>query len=180
MCQGCYKHSLWLPPCFSPHYSLITNYRKNLFPKNVLSSVLLFNRYYNSWCLDVFIGDKCSSVRKLMLHTALTKREGRLERRHLRWEAEYIGRTLSNALESFSAKVSSGAVRRREGERDEKRKSIECHWKCPQYQLITLKTDSYRGRGEQYILSLCNELYSILKWKVNVLLAHSCMILPLP
>ena len=117
MCQGCYKHSLWLPPCFSPHYSLITNYRKNLFPKNVLSSVLLFNRYYNSWCLDVFIGDKCSSVRNLMLHTALTKREGRLERRHLRWEAEYIGRTLSNALESFSAKVSSGAVRRREGER---------------------------------------------------------------
>lgn len=56
-----------------------------------------------------------------------------------------------------------GRDRRREGEREEKRKSIECHWKCPQYQLITLKTDSYRGRGEQYILSLCNELYSILK-----------------
>lgn len=53
----------------------------------------------------------------LWLHTVLTKREGRLERRYLRWEAECIGRTLSNALESFSAKVSSGAVRRREGER---------------------------------------------------------------
>jgi hypothetical protein len=53
----------------------------------------------------------------LQLHTVVTKREGRLERRCLRWEAECIGRTLSNALESFSAKVSSGAVRRREGQR---------------------------------------------------------------
>lgn len=53
----------------------------------------------------------------LQLHTVVTKREGRLERRCLSWEAECIGRTLSNALESFSAKVSSGAVRRREGQR---------------------------------------------------------------
>lgn len=48
----------------------------------------------------------------MVTHTGLTEREGRLERRCLRGEAECMGRTLSRALESFSAKVSSGTVRR--------------------------------------------------------------------
>lgn len=50
--------------------------------------------------------------REMVTHTGLTEREGRLERRCLRGEAECMGRTLSRALESFSAKVSSGTVRR--------------------------------------------------------------------
>lgn len=53
----------------------------------------------------------------MVTHTGLTEREGRLERRCLRGEAECMGRTLSRALESFSAKVSSGTVRRQKGER---------------------------------------------------------------
>lgn len=62
---------------------------------------------------DVFNDNLSYCARRQMVtHTGLTEREGRLERRCLRGEAECMGRTLSRALESFSAKVSSGTVRR--------------------------------------------------------------------
>lgn len=38
-----------------------------------------------------------------------------------------------------------GRGRRREEKEKQKRKSTECHWKCAQYQLITLKTTVIGG-----------------------------------
>lgn len=81
----------------------------------LISLVLLFKQILHARMYSLAMVFHLSG--SLQLHTVVTKREGRLERRCLRWEAECIGRTLSNALESFSAKVSSGAVRRREGKR---------------------------------------------------------------
>ena len=60
-------------------------------------------------------------------------------------------------------RVKEGRGRRREGEREAEKKIHGMPLEVSTVQLITLKTDSYRGRSEQDILSLCNELYFILK-----------------
>lgn len=115
-----HKHSLSLPLCFLfPFNVLLQNvFYRNSYLKNTTfanSLILLFVHILHAWMYSLVMVFHLSG--SLQLHTVVTKREGRLERRCLRWEAECIGRTLSNALESFSAKVSSGAVRRREGQR---------------------------------------------------------------
>lgn len=60
-------------------------------------------------------------------------------------------------------RVKEGRDRKREGEREAEKKIHGMALEVSTVQLITLKTDSYRGRSEQDILSLCNELYFILK-----------------